>query len=29
MKLMQRWMWEHAHPGEYISVLVNNAGIRR
>lgn len=21
--------WEQAHPGEYISVLVNNAGIRR
>jgi 3-oxoacyl-[acyl-carrier protein] reductase len=21
-------VWEHAHPGEYISVLVNNAGIR-
>lgn len=21
--------WEEAHPGEYISVLVNNAGIRR
>ena len=21
--------WEEAHPGEYISVLVNNAGIRK
>ena len=21
--------WEQAHPGDYISVLVNNAGIRR
>ena len=21
--------WENAHPGEYISVLVNNAGIRK